>query len=1304
MSYRKSLHGLMAGVALAWAIGGFGANAVAQSAQPRTDEAFKKVISAFGYGIGDYLERCIAGNTNPKGKAELCHADGPTFSIYSGDFGIARLGGAKIPSFGTMFFAPGKLTPTTGVFAFLKGTKFKDGIISHVPRFNGTVLVGSKLPGKLGKAVRENFGGRIIVDGGMQFIARAEISGVVGTVLKTFGFPTGNVLLRAGKEVPLGKGGLIAGSGRTNPKDKKGDNIPNGFVEMRVPGVWKNPMNWPNTSLRETLVFADQEGAIRMEGILSFNDDKRKPKREFAFMMEMPASTANVVAARRMKIGFASPSVSLRDALKLSASMAAAGPGPQGALTAFSKLKNPLNQIANLLPDIISINNPKWGKDFDLKTAASPFPTAEKFNFLFLATPLASHKVEVTNDKGKKSIKTIVGPHLQVLGDLEIFGLNFAGVDMAIGPSVKGNNRAGWDGASNPFKYIKVLAHLGKNPQSKRRQARAAGAPFGGHATLSLEDGLKVTGGIQLPKPFGGRDFKVVINGNKALFSSPATCHFPFNLRFEAPIAQFDLKAITTVFKNAESFVPDGSTLVKCAGAIFYAMKDGVVYAFNGTAELASLVVTDPAAAAAKIGEGAKMVAGKMVAAPGEAAEAALKIGGKLGQLGANVGGEVVGQLGKVGGEALKAGNAAGNAIKNIGGGIASGAKKVGCSLGLGGCKKKRPPPPGRKVAWQKLDGSGYDVSASGNVDENIWMLGGDYRFWALEKGARKFLKTPAYPTSTSKTEIRDFRKIALGPKDALLATDKNGKLYYSNGKRNSNRLVVQQVRGVTAVDVGISGSFAWILSTQKTSGGYKIYRSAFDGTLKSLKFKPVSGGATTLDVDAKGNAWIVADGWQIKKYSGSKWQNVPPILSAAGVKKTWINEITVDKYDRPWVSLGFASDAERMKLAKFFGGSTTSYNLFALTPNGWQQYQGGTLQISARRGHIWMIGNGGKRKYYRAALPEYISEGPADDWRYTLVSEASTKDDFCLYAEAPTKSRPSYVGQPVVLRACANTPRAQEQFHLQNVDSTYIRVVSTTTKLCVGLDINRNKDADQVQYLPCSSADKGQHWLLTTKDGTYSLKSRHSAKCLRVAGGEAKKDATLEQGSCASVNAQNFAIGSLHKEKLASGITSKPVAFKSAPSSWDRVLQVKDRLRCISNNPKYDRAYAWDCGRTNDNQDIRMIPLKAQKGFVWLYAPKQKKCLSPVPIFTTVKVSGTNVIVPKGFSLAGTKCQSKDPFQAWGILPAGQDWFQLVNRKHGTCVTRPSGKKGAKNQFFLATCDARTDTQKFRFYDVAAK
>lgn len=1291
MSYQKSLRGLVMGVALTCAVTGLAETASAQASGPTAGvdigKGMVETAKTFGLGIESYLEKCIGGNIHLTGKQELCKAEGPTFNVYSGDFGISRAAGARIPSFGTMVFAPGKLTPTTGVFAFLKGSKFKDGILSHVPRFNGTVLLGSKLPGKLGKAVTERFGGKITVDGGMQFIARAEIGGVLGTFLKAFGYPTGNVLLRAGREVPIGKGGLIAGGGRKNPADPKGAKIPNGYVEMRIPGIWKNPMNWPNTSLRETLVFADQEGSVRMEGILSFNDDKRKPKREFAFMMELPASTAGVIAVRRMKIGFASPSVSLRDALKLSATMAAGGPGPQGALTSFSKLKNPLNQIANLLPDIISINNPKWGKDFDLKTAESPLPTAEKFNFLFLATPAASHKVEVTDENGKKSVQNVVGPHLQVLGDLEVFGLNFAGVDMAVGPSVKGNNRAGWDGASNPFKYVKVVAHLGKNPRSKRRQARAAGAPFGGHATLSLENGLKVTGGVQLPKPFGGRDFTVVIDGNKALFSSPATCHFPFNLRFEAPVAKFDLKAITTVFKNAESFVPDGSKLVKCAGAIFYAMKDGVVYAFNETAELASLVVTDPAAAAAKIGDGVKLVGGKMAAAPGEAAEAALKVGGKLTKLGANVGGEVVGQLGNIGGGALKAGNAVGNAIKNIGGGIASGAKKVGCKLGFGGCKKKRRPTPGRKVAWTQLRGSGYDISASGNIAEKIWVLGGDYRLWLLDKGQSKFSKTLAYPSATSKTETRDFRKIAVGPKEAILATDKNNRLYFSDGKRTGTRLKMTQVKGVTAMDVAVSTGVAWILSPNKTSGGQKIYRSVFDGTLKSLKFKLVSGGATTLDVDRKGNAWIVSDGWQVRRYNGRGWDNVPQMLSKENTAKHRIEHITVDKHDRPWVSL-----------------SGLKFNLFALTPNGWQMYQGGLKNISVRGGHIWGIGNGGSRMFYRAPLPEYIPEGPADDWRYTLVSEASTKDDFCLYAEQPSKARPSYVSDPVRLRACANAPVAQEQFHMQNVDRTYVRVVSSANKLCVGLGLNRNRDGDEIQYLPCAAGDKAQHWLLTTSNGTYSLKSRHSAKCLRVAGGEAKKDATLEQARCASVNTQKFVIGSVHKEKLASGLNSKPATFKSAPAAWARVLQVKESGHCMSNNPKYAQTYGWPCGRTNVAHQVRVIPLKAQPKFVSLYAPIQKKCVAANPIVLSMKLLKNKPSVKLGTKVAASTCNGKSPMQAWGLLPTGGGWFHLINRRYGTCLTRPAGKADPKKGFLMAKCVTNADNQKFRFFNVAAK
>jgi hypothetical protein len=67
-----------------------------------------------------------------------------------------------------MLFIRGNLTPEPkGVFKLLVGSKFTDGILSHVPRMNGDVLLGSKLLGKLRRAVTEKYAGRIVVDGGV---------------------------------------------------------------------------------------------------------------------------------------------------------------------------------------------------------------------------------------------------------------------------------------------------------------------------------------------------------------------------------------------------------------------------------------------------------------------------------------------------------------------------------------------------------------------------------------------------------------------------------------------------------------------------------------------------------------------------------------------------------------------------------------------------------------------------------------------------------------------------------------------------------------------------------------------------------------------------------------------------------------------------------------------------------------------------------------------------------------------------------------------------------------------------------
>lgn len=132
------------------------------SVQIKLDDVLVKAASSFGLNVRDFFTVCI-------GKQKICSKDGKIISAYTGDFGNIRVaGGPKVPTYGNMLFISGNLTPEPkGVFKLLVGSKFTDGILSHVPRMNGDVLLGSKLLGKLRRAVTEKYAGRIVVDGGV---------------------------------------------------------------------------------------------------------------------------------------------------------------------------------------------------------------------------------------------------------------------------------------------------------------------------------------------------------------------------------------------------------------------------------------------------------------------------------------------------------------------------------------------------------------------------------------------------------------------------------------------------------------------------------------------------------------------------------------------------------------------------------------------------------------------------------------------------------------------------------------------------------------------------------------------------------------------------------------------------------------------------------------------------------------------------------------------------------------------------------------------------------------------------------
>jgi|LauGreStaDraftv2_3_1035109.scaffolds.fasta_scaffold02418_2 hypothetical protein len=77
------------------------------------------------------------------------------------------------------------------------------------------------------------------------------------------------------------------------------------------------------------------------------------------------------------------------------------------------------------------------------------------------------------------------------------------------------------------------------------------------------------------------------------------------------------------------------------------------------------------------------------------------------------------------------------------------------------------------------------------------------------------------------------------------------------------------QVPGA-AIDIGASAGGVWVLGTAKVSGGYEIFR--LTGTSTWTK---VTGGAMRIDVDPKGNPWIVNDAGNVYRWNGNGWDTI---------------------------------------------------------------------------------------------------------------------------------------------------------------------------------------------------------------------------------------------------------------------------------------------------------------------------------------------------------------------------------------------------------------------------------------------
>jgi hypothetical protein len=214
-----------------------------------------------------------------------------------------------------------------------------------------------------------------------------------------------------------------------------------------------------------------------------------------------------------------------------------------------------------------------------------------------------------------------------------------------------------------------------------------------------------------------------------------------------------------------------------------------------------------------------------------------------------------------------------------------------------------------------------------------------------------------------------------------------------------------EMVRG-TASDIGIGeDGTAWMIGTEATRGGFGIFR--WTGT----DWSGVDGGAIRIDVDGRGNPWIVNSDGYIFRRARNRWEQLPGGATDIGVGadgSAWVvgtnaakggygiyrfngNDwspvdggavrIDVDARGNPWIvnsdGIIFRRARDRWEqlpgsardisvtddeTAWIIGTEATQggYSIYRWNGRDWSRVDGGGMQISVGGGRVWLVNSSG--------------------------------------------------------------------------------------------------------------------------------------------------------------------------------------------------------------------------------------------------------------------------------------------------------------------------------------------------------
>jgi len=102
-----------------------------------------------------------------------------------------------------------------------------------------------------------------------------------------------------------------------------------------------------------------------------------------------------------------------------------------------------------------------------------------------------------------------------------------------------------------------------------------------------------------------------------------------------------------------------------------------------------------------------------------------------------------------------------------------------------------------------------------------------------------------------------------------------------------------------TGIDIGVGGQndSAWVVGTNALANGFGVYR-----WVNNTWAEVPSTGAVRLDVDERGNAWIVNNKGALLQYNGTKWVDVRNDPLYANLKGVAVTDVGIGANGRFWM------------------------------------------------------------------------------------------------------------------------------------------------------------------------------------------------------------------------------------------------------------------------------------------------------------------------------------------------------------------------------------------------------------------